>query len=359
MKLSVKNIFSPIQLRSLELSNRIVISPMCQYSAEDGSANEWHTSHYMQMAVSGAGMFVIESTAISEQGRISYGDLGLYSDANETCLADLIKSCKKYSPAVVACQLSHAGRKGSVRYPWFNGKHLSSEEGAWETVSASAIPRYDGGVTPSELNLDQLQSIRQSFVDATKRAITADVDVIELHVAHGYLLHQFYSPISNHRADEYGGSFANRIKFILDVVSDVRNAWPDDKPVGIRVTAQDWLDGGSTVEDCIELVLELKNIGVDYICVSSGGILPITNLVTGPGFHVDFANKIKKNTGITTRVVGEIVDYKMAQEVIKSGSADMVAIGRGFLNDPRWVWRASIESKKDIFIPNQYRRGFY
>ena len=208
-------IFSKLDFGTLEVSNRIVISPMCQYSAEDGSANEWHTSHYMQMAVSGAGMFVIESTAISEQGRISYGDLGLYSDANETCLADLIKSCKKYSPAVVACQLSHAGRKGSVRYPWFNGKHLSSEEGAWETVSASAIPRYDGGVTPSELNLDQLQSIRQSFVDATKRAITADVDVIELHVAHGYLLHQFYSPISNHRADEYGGSFANRIKFIF------------------------------------------------------------------------------------------------------------------------------------------------
>ena len=210
-----------------------------------------------------------------------------------------------------------------------------------------------------KLNLDQLKSIRQSFVEATQRAIRADVDVVELHVAHGYLLHQFYSPISNHRADEYGGSFANRIKFILDVVSDVRNAWPEDKPIGIRVTAQDWLDGGSTVEDCIELVLELKNIGVDYICVSSGGILPITNLVSGPGFHVNFANKIKKNTGITTRVVGEIVDYKMAQEVIKSGSADMVAIGRGYLNDPRWVWRASMESQKEIFIPNQYRRGFY
>ena len=353
------SLFSPIQLRSIAIPNRITISPMCQYSAVEGNANEWHMSHYMQMAISGAGMFVIESTAVSMQGRISYGDLGLYSSSNESHLARVIKFCKKYSETPIACQLSHSGRKGSVNLPWLGGKHLTSDEGGWDTVSASAISRYDGGTVPSELNLNQLNCIRQDFINATQRAIKAGVDILELHIAHGYLLHQFFSPISNQRTDEYGGSFKNRIRFILEVVSDVRNIWPEDKPIGVRITAQDWLDKGSTVEDCIRLVLELKNIGIDYICVSSGGILPVTNLITGPGFHVNFAKKIKKNTGIITNVVGEISDCNMAQEIIKSGSADMIAIGRSYLNDPHWAWRAAVQLKEKVFIPNQYQRGFW
>ncbi len=353
------DLFSPIQLRSIEIPNRIVISPMCQYSAIDGNSNEWHISHYMQMAISGAGMFVIESTSISEHGRISYGDLGLYSDNNRVSFTKMVESCKRHSPAIIACQLSHSGRKGSVRYPWLGGRHLSRDEGAWPTVSASALPRYDGATIPLELDLNQLKEIRKDFVNAAKRAIESGVDIVELHVAHGYLLHQFYSPISNQRADEYGGDFSNRIRFILEVVSDVRNVLPKDKPMGVRVTAQDWLDSGSTIDDCVRLVLELKSVGVDYICVSSGGIIPITNLVSFPGFHVELAKKIKDSTGITTRVVGEIKDSDMAQEIIKSGAADMVAIGRGYLNDPHWAWRASAKLKEKIFIPNQYQRGFW
>jgi len=336
-----------------------VISPMCQYSAVNGNAEEWHMSHYMQMAISGAGMFVIESTAISEKGRISYGDLGLYSESNESQMRRLVNYCKKYSEAPIACQLSHAGRKGSVNFPWLGGRHLTKEEGSWDIVSASRIPRYDGGAIPFELSLKQLGDIRRDFINAAKRAMAAGIDIIELHVAHGYLLHQFFSPISNRRTDEYGGSFSNRIKFILEVFSDVRSVWPEDKPIGIRLTAQDWLDGGSTINDCVNLALELKSLGVDYICVSSGGIIPITNLVSGVGFQVKFASEIKKRTGIVTRVTGEINNYKVAQKVIESGDADLVAIGRSYLNDPRWVWRAATILKKKIHVPKQYERGYW
>ena len=239
------------------------------------------------------------------------------------------------------------------------GKHLTSDEGGWDTVSASAISRYDGGTIPSELDLNQLNGIRQDFIKATQRAIKANVDIVELHIAHGYLLHQFFSPIANRRVDEYGGNFANRIKFILEVVSDVRRTWPADKPIGIRVTAQDWLDGGSTIDDCIDLVLQLKEIGIDYICVSSGGIIPITNLVPGIGFQVKFASEIKRRTGMVTRVTGEINDYKTAQKIIESNDADLIAIGRSYLNDPRWAWRAAIRLKEEVLVPEQYQRGYW
>jgi NADPH2 dehydrogenase len=353
------SLFSPIQLRSVIVPNRITISPMCQYSAAEGNANEWHTSHYMQMATSGAGMFVIESTAVNETGRISYGDLGLYSDDNEESLAKMIRKCKKYSSTPIACQLSHSGRKGSVSLPWLGGKHLLKSEDSWNTVSASSIPRYDGGTIPSELSLSQLKNIRQDFIKSTQRAINAKVDIIELHAAHGYLLHQFLSPISNHRTDEYGGSFKNRIRFILEVATDVRRTWPEEKPIGIRLTAKDWMDNGTDIDDCVNLALELKNIGIDYICISSGGIVPITNLVFRDGFQVGFAREIKKRTGMITRVVGGINNYRMAQKIINSDDADMVAIGRSYLNDPHWVWRAASGLKEDIFVPNQYKRGYW
>jgi len=354
-----KSLFSPIQLRSVVVPNRIAISPMCQYSATDGNANEWHASHYMQMAISGAGMFVIESTAISEKGRISYGDLGLYSNDNEESLKNLIECCKKYSNTPVACQLSHSGRKGSVNLPWLGGMHLTQNENSWNTVSASAIPRYDGGTIPCELSLKQINDIRMDFIKAVQRAIKAKVDIIELHAAHGYLLHQFLSPISNHRSDEYGGSFDNRMRFILEVASDVRRVWPKEKPIGIRLTAQDWLDNGINIDNCVDLALELKDIGIDYICISSGGILPVTNLVFSDGFQVGFAREIKKRTGMVTRAVGGIKNYKMAQKIISSNDADIVAIGRGYLNDPHWAWRASKGLREEVFVPNQYKRGYF
>ena len=354
-----KKLFSPIQLRSSTLPNRIVISPMCQYSSINGDANEWHKSHYMQMAISGAGMFVTESTAISEQGRISYGDLGLYSDSNEYSFSNLVKSCKKYSKTPIACQLSHSGRKGSVSFPWQGGKHLSEVDEAWQTVSASPLERYPGGTIPTELSLEQIKSIREEFIQATYRAINSKIDIIELHIAHGYLLHQFYSPVSNYRTDEYGGSFKNRIKLTLEVLSDVRKVLPEDKPIGVRVTAQDWLDNGSTLDDCVNLVLEMKEIGIDYVCVSSGGIVPVTNMVSGVGYQVNFAREVKKRTGVITRAVGEINDFKFAENIINNGDVDLIAIGRGYLHDPRWIWKAASYYGEKIEIPNQYKRGYW
>ena len=352
-------LFSPLEIRSVSIRNRIVISPMCQYSAVNGNANDWHLAHYMNMAISGAGMYVLESTAISERGRISYGDLGLYSDCNEKYLTKMVKSCKKFSKTPIACQLSHSGRKGSVAFPWDGGRHLTDAQGAWPTVSASTIPRYEGASVPTELDSIQLNQIKTDFKSATQRAINAEIDVVELHVAHGYLLHQFYSPVSNHRTDEYGGNLGNRMKFILEVVESVRSICPPDMPVGVRVTAQDWLDNGSTMSDCITLVHELKRLGVDYVCVSSGGILPVTNLKSGIGYQVKFASEIKKNTGILTRAVGEINDYRLAQKIIEAGDADLIAIGRSYLNDPRWVWRAAIGLGEKVVVSHQYERGYW
>ena len=352
-------IFNPLEIRSLKVSNRIVISPMCQYSAENGDVNDWHLAHYLQMALSGAGMIVIESTAVSKDGRISLGDLGIYSEQNEIKLQQLITSIKKYSNTPIVIQLCHSGRKGSVTFPWNGNRPLTSKEGSWQTFAPSKIPKTKESNVPAELNLQQINSIKDAFIAAAIRAERAGIDVLEIHVAHGYLLHQFFSPISNKRTDEYGGSLNNRMRLILEIAEGIRKVWPKDKVVGARVTGQDWLDGGSNLDDCVELVGRLKDIGIDYVCVSSGGILPITKLEASPGFQVGFAKEVKKKTGIITRAVGQIQSYKHAQSVIKSGDADLIAIGRGYLHDPRWIWKAASYYGEKIDIPSQYKRGYW
>jgi 2,4-dienoyl-CoA reductase-like NADH-dependent reductase (Old Yellow Enzyme family) len=351
-------IFSNLDIGPLRLANRIVISPMCQYSAKDGNANDWHLAHYLQMALSGAGMIVIESTAVSSEGRITLGDLGIYSDQNETKLKKMVSSIKQYSSAAIVLQLSHAGRKGSVTFPWKGSKPLTSEEGSWQTVAPSAIPRTLNSNVPAELDLEQIKKIKDDFIASAIRASRAGVDALEIHIAHGYLLHQFFSPISNKRTDKYGGSLKNRYRLIREIVVEIRKALPRNKIIGARVTAQDWLDNGSTIEDCVELVNELKRVGVVYVCASSGGILPITNLKSSPGFQVKFAKELKDKTGILTRAVGQISDFKLAQNIVESGDADIICIGRGYLHDPRWVWRAATYFNKQINVPNQYERGY-
>ena len=351
-------IFSELDIGSLRVSNRIVISPMCQYSAKDGNATDWHLAHYLQMALSGAGMIVLESTAVSSEGRITLGDLGIYSDQNETKLKKMVSSIKKYSNAAIVLQLSHAGRKGSVTFPWKGSRPLKSEEGSWKTVAPSEIPRTSDSNLPAELSLEQIQIIKDNYISAAIRASRAGVDALEIHIAHGYLFHQFFSPISNKRTDKYGGSLKNRFRLIMEIVVEIRKALPRNKIIGARVTAQDWLDNGSTIEDCIELVNELKRVGVLYVCASSGGILPITNLKSSPGFQVKFAKELKDKTGIITRAVGQITDFKLAQNIVESGDADLICIGRGYLNDPRWVWRAAKYFNKQINVPNQYERGY-
>ena len=356
--MSSLGIFSSIALRSLDVSNRIVISPMCQYSAKNGNVTEWHIAHYLQMALSGAGMIVIESTAISEDGRITVGDLGLYSDENEYNLNKLISVCKKYSSAKIVLQLSHAGRKGSVTFPWEGSLSLPKDIG-WETYAPSPIPRTPDSNVPLELSLQQIDRIKDDFILSAIRANRCGVDIVEIHIAHGYLLHQFFSPISNKRTDSYGGCLDNRMRLILEIAEGIRKIWPVDKPLGARVTAQDWMDDGSTIDECVYLVEALKNIGIDYVCVSSGGILPITKLKSGPEFQVPFASEVKKRTGVITRAVGEINDHFAAQRVIESGDADLIAIGRGYLNDPRWVWRAANYYDEKIEVPHQYERGYW
>ena len=352
-------IFNPLEIRSLKVSNRIVISPMCQYSAVEGNVSDWHLAHYLQMALSGAGMIVIEATAVSDEGRITMGDLGIYSDQNELKLLQMILSIKKYSNTPIVLQLSHAGRKGSVTFPWKGSKPLSIADGGWKTFAPSGIARTEKSNVPAELNLQQIQSIKEDYINSAIRAERAGIDALEIHVAHGYLLHQFFSPISNKRTDEYGGSLNNRMRLILEIAEGIRKVWPKDKVVGARVTGQDWLDGGSNLDDCVELVGRLKDIGIDYVCVSSGGILPITKLETSPGFQVGFAKEVKKKTGIITRAVGQIQSYKHAQSVIKSGDADLIAIGRGYLHDPRWIWKAASYYGEKIDIPSQYKRGYW
>jgi 2,4-dienoyl-CoA reductase-like NADH-dependent reductase (Old Yellow Enzyme family) len=353
------NIFDPLIIRSHTIPNRIVISPMCQYSAIDGNITDWHIGHYLQMAISGAGMIVLESTSVSKEGRITLGDIGLYSEKNESNLRRLILACKEHSNVPIAIQLSHAGRKGSISYPWMNSEPLSDKQNGWVTYAPSGIPRTKSSNVPLELSVQQINSIKTDFIKSAIRADKAGLDCVELHIAHGYLLHQFFSPISNKRVDEYGGSLKKRMRIIIEIAEGIKKVWPTNKLIGARVTAQDWLENGLSIEDCIQLVKELKNIGVDYVCVSSGGILPITNLKSGPNFQVGYAMEVKKKTGIITRAVGQIRNYKDAQSIIESGDSDLVAIGRGYLNDPRWIWKASRHFGKQIDVPSQYERGYW
>ena len=350
-------LFSPITLRKLTLRNRIVISPMCQYSAESGQATYWHMMHLGSLSLSGAGLLSIEATAVEADGRITPGDLGLYDDATEEALRPVLAAIRKYSKIPVAMQLAHAGRKASSHVPWEGGQQIPLAEGGWLASAPSAIPQRDGEVLPQALDATGLARIRAAFVAAAQRAERLGLDALEVHAAHGYLLHEFLSPIANHRTDAYGGSLENRMRFPLEVFDAVRAAFPAEKPIGIRLSGTDWVDGGWDLEQTIAFAKELKARGVDWIDVSSGGISPAQKIPVGPGYQVPLAEGVKAATGVPTISVGLITDAHQAEEIIASGKADLIALARGILYDPRWPWHAAAQLGASVEAPPQYWRS--
>ena len=350
-------LFSPIELGRLKLPNRIMVAPMCQYSSVDGDANDWHFTHINSLALSGAAIFCIEATAVEAIGRITPGCLGLYSDGNEAALKPLLASLRKRSQTAVMMQLAHAGRKASSHTPWDGGQLIPVSEGGWRAEGPSAIPHKEGETAPLAFNAAGLARVREAFLAATRRAARLGIDAIEVHSAHGYLLHQFLSPISNRRTDEYGGALENRMRFPLEVFDAVRAAFPADRPVGLRVSSTDWVEGGWDLAQTIVFAGELKKRGVDWIDASSGGVSPLQKIPLGPGYQVQFADAIKQATGLTTIAVGLITEPGQAEEIVASGKADMVALARGMLYDPRWGWHAAAELGGQVAAPPQYWRS--
>jgi 2,4-dienoyl-CoA reductase-like NADH-dependent reductase (Old Yellow Enzyme family) len=350
-------LFSPIQLRNLKLSNRIMVAPMCQYEAINGEANDWHFTHINSLALSGAAMFCIEATAVEPIGRITYECLGLWDDATEAALTTVLTSVRKYSTAAVAIQLAHAGRKASSQRPWEGGQLIPLSEGGWQPEGPSAVPHMEGEAPPRALDAAGLKRVRDAFVAATKRAERLRIDAIELHCAHGYLLHEFLSPVANKRTDQYGGSLQNRMRYPLEVFDAIRATFPGSKPVGVKVSATDWVEGGWDLEQTIEFVKELRRRGVDWVDVSSGGVSPLQKIPLGPGYQVPFAEAIRQATGVTTMAVGLITEAKQAEEIVASGKADMVALARAMLYDPRWGWHAAAELGGQVEAPPQYWRS--
>ena len=345
-------LFSPFQLGNLTLANRIVVSPMCQYSADDGSATDWHSMHLPSMAMSGAGLLVFEATAVERDGRITHGCAGLYSDANERALAPVIAACRRHGSAKLGIQLGHAGWKASAKRPW-EGTALTEPltVGAWQTKSASARPFGPGWHTPSAYTPDEIAELVKTFAAATRRADRLGFDLVEAHGAHGYLLHQFLSPISNKRTDAYGGSLENRMRMPLEVFGAMRAAWPAGKPLGIRISAVDWIEGGWSIDDSIALAKRLKDLGCSFIDVSSGGIDPAIKVPIGPGYQVPFAAQIKKAVGIPVMAVGMITSPEQAEAIIAEGQADLVALARAMLDDPRWGWHAAYRLGAEVPLP--------
>jgi 2,4-dienoyl-CoA reductase-like NADH-dependent reductase (Old Yellow Enzyme family) len=352
-------LFDPIALRGLELANRIVVSPMCQYSADNGCATDWHLIHWGQLLLSGAGMLTIEATAVDPEGRITHGCLGLFDDATENALASTLARARRQAPSMpVAIQLAHAGRKGSSARPWEGGMLLPVERGGWTPVAPSAVPHAEGESAPTALDAVGLAAVRDAFVSSARRAERCGLDAIELHMAHGYLLHQFLSPLANRREDAYGGSFDHRIRFPLAVFDAVRAVWPAERPLGVRVSATDWVDGGWTPEEAVELARRLKAHGCDWIDVSSGGVSPAQRIpAPTPGIHVPFAREIRRATGIATMAVGLITEPAHADAIVAAGDADMVALARAILREPRWPWRAAAELGGTVKGAPQYWRA--
>jgi 2,4-dienoyl-CoA reductase-like NADH-dependent reductase (Old Yellow Enzyme family) len=350
------SVFTPLQLRGLTLPNRVVIAPMCQYSAEEGRATDWHLIHLGQLAQSGSGMLIIEATGVEPRGRITHGCTGLYDDETEAAMARVIHAAKKYGNTPIAIQLGHAGRKASAHAPQAGGKSLGPDEGAWETLAPSAIPFGNDWHRPREMDRALMDEVIAAFVQATERSERIGFDAIELHGAHGYLLSEFLSPIANRRDDEYGGSIENRMRFPLEVFDACRAAWPDDKPAGIRFNGSDWDDAGLQLEDAITFAKALKEHGCDFFDISGGGNSMMRPEV-GPAYQAPFAAAIKKATGVPTMAVGMIRDPHLAEQLIDEGQCDMVALARGVLYEPRWTWRAAYELGGEAAYPEQYQRG--
>jgi NADPH2 dehydrogenase len=349
-------LFSPIDIRNLTLANRVVVSPMCQYSADNGAATDWHMMHLGSMAMSGAGLLIIEATAVEPEGRITPADLGLWDDRTEAALRPVIAAIRKHTHIKIAMQIAHAGRKASSQLPWDGGQLITPEQGGWRPFAPSAMPQKDGEAAPIALDRDGLERIKAAFVATARRADALGLDAIEVHNAHGYLLHEFLSPLSNQRTDEYGGTLENRMRFPLEVFDAVRAAFPADKPVGLRISATDWVEGGWDIDQTVIFAKALKARGVDWIDASSGGLSPAQKIPTGPGYQVHLAEAIKA-TGVTTFAVGLIDDAEQAETIIASGQADLVALARGMLFDPRWAWHAAAKLDGQVSAPPQYWRA--
>jgi NADPH2 dehydrogenase len=350
-------LFSPITLRDLTLPNRIVVSPMCQYSADEGRATDWHMMHLGSLALSGAAMLCIEATAVEAAGRITPGCLGLYDDATEAALTPVLAAIRKHSKIAVAMQLAHAGRKASSQRPWDGGQQIPLSDGGWLAEAPSAVAHKESETPPQALDEAGLRRIREAFVASARRALRLGIEAFEIHAAHGYLLHQFLSPIANKRTDAYGGTLENRMRFPLEVVEAVRAAVPAAIPVGVRVSATDWVDGGWDIDQTIVFARELKTRGVDWIDVSSGGVSPLQKIALGPGYQVPFAEAVRKATGLPTMAVGLITEPRQAEDIVASGQADMIALARAMLYDPRWAWHAAAELGGSVSAPPQYWRS--
>jgi 2,4-dienoyl-CoA reductase-like NADH-dependent reductase (Old Yellow Enzyme family) len=351
-------LFRPIRAGGLELTNRIVIAPMCQYSAQDGCMNEWHLIHLGQFALSGAALLTIEATAVSEDGRITYADVGLYNDETESAMRKVISAIRRWSPVAIGIQLSHAGRKASTEVPWKGGEHLPPTNPlGWQTVAPSAIPHAKGDTSPIALNKEGLARVREAFVASATRAARLGLDLIQVHAAHGYLLHQFLSPLSNHREDEYGGSLENRMRFPLEVFEAVRKVFPKERPVSVRVSGTDWVPGGWDITQTVEFARSLEKLGCSAINVSSGGNDPAQTIPVGPGYQVPLARAVKAAVKMPVVTAGLITDPEQAESIILNGDADMVAVARTILYDPRWPWHAAAELGASVRAPLQYLRA--
>jgi len=353
----MQHLFSPIKIRSIEFKNRLVVSPMCEYSSEDGFANDWHLVHLGSRAIGGAALIITEATAVSSEGRISPGDLGIYKDEHIAKLKQITDFIHHHG-AVAGIQLAHAGRKASHVIPWMGGKQIPSDQpGGWKTVAPSAIPFTENEEAPIALDKAGIEKIKADFKAATLRAIAAGFDVIELHCAHGYLINEFLSPISNHRTDEYGGPFENRIRLLLEITETVRSVWPEENPLFVRISASEWVEGGWTADDSVALAKILIGKGIDLVDCSSGGNVSYAKIPLKPGYQVEFAEKVKKESGILTGAVGLITEAVQADTIIQQGQADFVIMARELLRDPYFPLRAAHELGHEVKWPVQYERA--
>jgi len=357
---SQPHLFQPLTVRSVTLRNRIGVSPMCQYSSEDGVATDWHFVHLGSRAVGGAGLVIAEATAVSPEGRISPGDAGIWAEKHIEPIARINRFIKEHG-TVPGIQIAHAGRKASATRPWEGNAHLSADEGGWEMVAPSAIA-FGGTLTkvPRAMTETDIAKVQNDFVAAAKRAQTAGAEWLELHFAHGYLAHEFLSPLSNQRTDRYGGSFENRIRFAVETARAVRAAWPEKFPLAARLSCTDWVPGGWDIEQCVELARRLKAEGVDLIDCSSGGAVPDAKIPVAPGFQVPFAEKIRHAANIATAAVGFITEPKQADDIIRNGQADLVLLAREFLRDPYWPAHAAkiLGHQDKLPPPPQYARAW-
>jgi len=352
----MSNLFSPVTIKNITLKNRIVVSPMCQYSAVDGFASDYHLVHLGSRAIGGAGLIISEAASVSPEGRISPGDIGIWKDEHITMWKRITDFIHQHG-AVAGMQLAHAGRKASFKAPWLDSKQISIAEGGWQTIAPSAIPFNEEDTIPEALSKAEIERLKADFKSAAERALLAGFKIIELHGAHGYLIHQFLSPLSNQRDDEYGGSFENRIRFLLELIENVKQVWPDEYPLFIRISATDWAEGGWNAEESVQLAQVLKERGVDLIDVSSGGLVKHQQIPVFPGYQVQFADQIKRSTGMLTGAVGLITSAEQAEQILEEGKADLILLAREFLRDPYFPLHAAEKLEVDLKWPVQYERA--